>query len=274
MLHRKRALVARAPPGQQEPSRSPRRHGRSTSHTGQIRCGTERFFLVPKPVIGCDRGLPSSRRHAKGRPTFVVQPLGVAPPLPIRDHQNTASKPATPASAIVGMSGSEGARVVEDTARALTFPSAINCSTGRRSTNIKGTCPPTAAYAIRQSDPTSARELHRRAIQLNPNSVMALIGTAWNETLLSNSPEAIELLRRAERISPRDPRAWVMAAAAANAHLMNGQFKEAVSLAEKALAFNPRSRRTLRILAVSLAGLESRRRRPMSCARSWPPSPD
>jgi hypothetical protein len=33
--------------GQQEACRPPRRHGRSTSHTGQNRCGAERFSLVP-----------------------------------------------------------------------------------------------------------------------------------------------------------------------------------------------------------------------------------
>src|SRR5262249_42858563 len=33
--------------GQHEPSPSPRRHGRSSSQTGQIRCGAERFSLVP-----------------------------------------------------------------------------------------------------------------------------------------------------------------------------------------------------------------------------------
>jgi hypothetical protein len=33
--------------GQQEPSTSPHRHGRNTSCTGQIRCGAERFSLVP-----------------------------------------------------------------------------------------------------------------------------------------------------------------------------------------------------------------------------------
>ena len=33
--------------GHQEAWRSPRRHGRSTSNTGQIRCGAERFCLVP-----------------------------------------------------------------------------------------------------------------------------------------------------------------------------------------------------------------------------------
>jgi tetratricopeptide (TPR) repeat protein len=119
-----------------------------------------------------------------------------------------------------------------------------------------------AAHAIRVlgRDLLRGRELHRRSLLMNPNSIMALIGAAWNETLLSNSAEALDLLRRAERISPRDPRAWIMAGAAANAHLQQGQFKDAVDLAEKALALNPRSTRTLRILAASFAGLGERER--------------
>jgi hypothetical protein len=40
-----------APPvhtsGHEEASRRPRRHGRSTSHTGQNRCSAEDFSLVP-----------------------------------------------------------------------------------------------------------------------------------------------------------------------------------------------------------------------------------
>jgi TolB-like protein/Flp pilus assembly protein TadD len=114
-----------------------------------------------------------------------------------------------------------------------------------------------AAYAIRilGRDPLRARELHRRSLQLNPNSAKALTASAWNEALLDGSAEALEMLRRAERISPADPRAWSMTAAAAQAHMQAGQFEEAAALARKALAQNPRSARTLRILAATQAAL-------------------
>ena len=49
-----------------------------------------------------------------------------------------------------------------------------------------------------------------------------------------------------------------MAAGRAHAHFVGGQFQEAATLAKKALARNPRSTRTLRILAASLAKLGER----------------
>jgi TolB-like protein len=112
-----------------------------------------------------------------------------------------------------------------------------------------------AAWAIRVlgKDPSRAGELLRLSLQLNPNSVMALTAAAWSESLLGNPTEALQLLDRAERISPRDPRAWLMASARANAHFMGDQYSEAASWARKALARNPRSTRALRILGMSLA---------------------
>lgn len=117
-----------------------------------------------------------------------------------------------------------------------------------------------AAYAIRVlgRDQLRARELHRRSLQLNPNSAKALTASAWNEALLDGSAEALKMLRRAERISPADPRAWSMTAAAAQAHMQAGEFEEAAALARKALAQNPRSARTLRILAATLAAMGER----------------
>ena len=119
-----------------------------------------------------------------------------------------------------------------------------------------------AAYAIRVlgCDPLRARELHNLSLQLNPNSAKALTASAWNEALLSGSDDALAMVRHAERISPADPRAWSMIAAAAQAHLQVGEFREAAALARKAWARNPRSTRTLRILAASLAGFGERGR--------------
>ena len=112
-----------------------------------------------------------------------------------------------------------------------------------------------AAHAIRVlgGDLYRAQELLSLSLQLNPHSALALTTAAWNETRLSNPASSLELLDRAERISPRDPRAWVMTAARADAHYVAGQFDQAVFFARKALARNPRSTRTMRILAASLA---------------------
>ena len=114
-----------------------------------------------------------------------------------------------------------------------------------------------AASAIRvlAKDPVRAAELCHLSLQLNPNSAMALTATAWTESTLANPAGALELLNRAERISPRDPRAWFMASARAHAHRVADQHSEAAYWARKALARNPRSTRALRMLAMSLARL-------------------
>lgn len=114
-----------------------------------------------------------------------------------------------------------------------------------------------AGFAVRVlgADPQRSREFLNRSLQINPNSAIALATAAWNEVMLGNPVRAFELLQRAERLSPRDPRAWYMAAAAAFAHMVAGQYEEAVSCARRALAHNPRFTRTLRVLAASLARL-------------------
>ena len=114
-----------------------------------------------------------------------------------------------------------------------------------------------AASAIRNlgKDAIRAGELSGLSLQLNPNSAMALTVASMNETLIGSPAKALELLDRAERISPRDSRAWFMASARAYAHLQAEQHSEAASCARKALARNPRSTRALRILSMSLARL-------------------
>lgn len=112
-----------------------------------------------------------------------------------------------------------------------------------------------AAFAVRVlgADPHRARELVNRSLQLNPNSTMALTTAAFAEVFLGNSVRALEMLQRAERLSPRDPKAWYSAAAAALAHFVGEGYEEAATAAKKALAQNPRFAPTLRVLAASLA---------------------
>jgi TolB-like protein len=114
-----------------------------------------------------------------------------------------------------------------------------------------------AGFAVRAlgADPHRARELLRRSLQINPNSAIALTTAAWNEAMLANPDEALAMLARAERLSPRDPKAWYMASAAALAHFAAGRFEQAAGRARAALAHNPRFTRTLRVLAASLAKL-------------------
>jgi TolB-like protein len=114
-----------------------------------------------------------------------------------------------------------------------------------------------AAFALRVlgADPHRARELVTRSLQLNPNSAMALTQAGWAEIFLGNPSKALELLGRAERLSPRDPRAWYMAAVAALAHFVAGEFAKAAICSERALAQNARFAPTLRVLAASRARL-------------------
>jgi tetratricopeptide (TPR) repeat protein len=114
-----------------------------------------------------------------------------------------------------------------------------------------------AAFAvwILAQDGARARDLAYRALRLNPNSSMALTIAGWVESHLANHDKGIELIGRALRLSPRDPREWMMSTAMAAAYVYNGQFQEAVSWAENALVQNPRNNSARRLLAASLASL-------------------
>jgi tetratricopeptide (TPR) repeat protein len=112
-----------------------------------------------------------------------------------------------------------------------------------------------AAYAIRElgMDPSRARDIAYRSIHLNPNSAIALTIAAWIEAPLPNPKTALQLLERAERLSPRDPRAWSMATAQALAHFVDGNYEQSIRSAKRALAQNPRFAIALRLLAASLS---------------------
>jgi len=112
-----------------------------------------------------------------------------------------------------------------------------------------------AAYAIRElgMDPLRAKDIAYRSIHLNPNSAIALTIAAWIEAPLPNPRTALQLLQRAERLSPRDPRAWSMATAQALAHFVEENYEQSANCAKRALAQNPRFAIALRLLAASLA---------------------
>jgi len=114
-----------------------------------------------------------------------------------------------------------------------------------------------AAYAARQLSMNAqlARELAYRSLQLNPNSAIALATTGWIEAILNEPVKALEHLRRADRLSPRDPRTWFIATGVGMAHYIGDQFDEAIVWLRKALAQNPRSAIALRLLAASLTHL-------------------
>jgi TolB-like protein/cytochrome c-type biogenesis protein CcmH/NrfG len=114
-----------------------------------------------------------------------------------------------------------------------------------------------AAYAFLQlqMDPARARELACRSLELNPNSVVALATAGRIEMHLGNAGKALELLYRAERLSPREPRGWMIKMGIASAYMRAGRFDDAISACRGALDLNPRHTGILRVLAVCLVKL-------------------
>ena len=112
-----------------------------------------------------------------------------------------------------------------------------------------------AGYAILrfQMDQPRARELVHHSLELNPNSAIASAIAGEIEANLGNTDEALHLLFRAARLSPRDPRGWFITSKMAWAYIVGGQLDEAISAANKVLNQNPRSAYALRFLAASLA---------------------
>ena len=100
-----------------------------------------------------------------------------------------------------------------------------------------------------------ARELFSRSLLINPNSAMALTLAGWIETMCGNQDVGREMVARAQRLNPRDPRGWLMSGAMAIAAVIEENYTEAVRWAERALAQNRRFAVALRVLAVALVKL-------------------
>jgi TolB-like protein len=112
------------------------------------------------------------------------------------------------------------------------------------------------AYAVHRlrMEPSHAKELADRSLELNPNSAIALSVAGRIELVLGNTSKALELLLRAERLSPRDPRGWfIIGGGTAYAYFAAGRYDESIAAANKALIQNPRFALALRFLAASLA---------------------
>lgn len=104
-------------------------------------------------------------------------------------------------------------------------------------------------------DTKHAQELAQRSLETNPNSAIAMTIAGWIEAYSGNYAKGKDLLARAQRLSPRDPRAWFTAAGLAIANLGEGQYEEGASWARKALAQNARYTVAMRLLAANLANL-------------------
>jgi TolB-like protein len=109
------------------------------------------------------------------------------------------------------------------------------------------------AVCILAMDAKRANEIASLSLAINPNSAMALTTLAFIENASANPAKGLELLRRAQRLSPRDPRGWFTLAGMAVAHYLEDRFDEAAVWARKALIQKPRFAIALRTLAASLA---------------------
>jgi TolB-like protein len=116
------------------------------------------------------------------------------------------------------------------------------------------------AWAVRQlaMDGPRSRELASRSLLLNPNSAIAVAIAGWTEVAADNAPKGLELFRRAQRLSPRDPKGWFFAAGVAHGHYLEGNLEEAALWARKALVQKPQFAIAQRYLAASLAKLGQR----------------
>jgi tetratricopeptide (TPR) repeat protein len=83
---------------------------------------------------------------------------------------------------------------------------------------------------------------------------MALTAAAINKALFQPR-EALQLLDRAERLNPRDPRAWIGEWARALAYFVLERYDEAAIWARNSFARNRRSGRALRLLVASYGRL-------------------
>jgi TolB-like protein len=100
-----------------------------------------------------------------------------------------------------------------------------------------------------------ARELARRSVAANSNSVWGLIVAALIEMTSGNPAEGLELLRRADRLSPRDPTGWLLAGGVSLAYYLEDKFEDSILWSQKALAQNPNYVVAVRLLAANYARL-------------------
>jgi TolB-like protein len=100
-----------------------------------------------------------------------------------------------------------------------------------------------------------AKELARRSLAANGNSVWGLIVTALIEMTSGYPAEGLELLRRADRLSPRDPTGWLLAGGMSLAYHLEEKFEDSIFWSQKALAQNPRYVVAIRLLAANHARL-------------------
>jgi len=111
------------------------------------------------------------------------------------------------------------------------------------------------ALALATRDYVGALEMIDRAIALNPNSAHAHGHGSVINTWAGNYDRSIELSGRALRLSPFDPLSVMPLAGQAGAHLMKGDYDNALGYARRALQIYPTHTPSFLISIVSLVRL-------------------
>jgi len=94
-----------------------------------------------------------------------------------------------------------------------------------------------------------------RALTLNPNSAHAWVARGLVSYRLNRPDQAIEAFKRAMRLSPLDPVAYLMTGGLALAHVIAGRYEEAIEWADRSLRELPRFESALRNRVAACAHL-------------------
>ena len=80
---------------------------------------------------------------------------------------------------------------------------------------------------------------HEEAFQKNPNSVWICGGNGFANALCRQPDRALDMLKRARRLSPHDPSMFLWLPGGAIAHFLAGRPQEAIRWTEDAMQLNP-----------------------------------
>ena len=104
----------------------------------------------------------------------------------------------------------------------------------------------------------------RRAVEANPNQFRVMMSAGIGYLKCGDLQDALVCFQRAIRLSPANPSAYVALTGIAHAHMVLGNYEEALKVAERSLASNPEYACTYWMLIAANAKL-----RRMDEARRW-----
>jgi len=112
-----------------------------------------------------------------------------------------------------------------------------------------------AAFTISAfaGDHVAAATAIDRALVVNPNSTGAWMARGWVYCYQNQPVPAITAFERAMRLSPLDPRSFHIMAGRALAHVVAGQYSEAIEWADRSLSELPRYGPAIRTKVVACA---------------------